>query len=179
MCRNLREDRVVLGGERLVEDDLEVVRRDGLEVLGADVAAVGARDGLVEDADRGVHARAVHGVAHRARVREEGHGHAALDVLLEDVAGLVRHLVVEVAAHDLRDLEELVDLVVREVDVVADARRHARDEGEELVHAVLVARQHHDQILAVVLHEGQEDLDGLLAVVAVVRRVVEVVGLVY
>merc|ERR1712157_663054 len=48
--------------------------------------------------------------------------------------------------------DQLVGRVVGELDVVADARRHARDEGVEGIHLVLVAGEHDDQVLLVVLH---------------------------
>ena len=49
---------------------------------------------------------------------------------------------------------------------------------EERVHPVLVAGEDHDQVVALVLHHLQQDLDRLLPVVALVLGPVEVVGLV-
>ena len=63
--------------------------------------------------------------------------------------------------------------------MVPDARVHARDEAVEGVHAVLVARENDDDVLLVVLHDVEEDLDRLLSVVAVIGGVVEVVRLVH
>merc|ERR1719439_563635 len=174
----LCEDGIVLGRQGLIEDDLEVSGCDFLEVLGTDITGVLVRDSIVKDADRSIHARAVHGIADRSCIGEEWHLHAALDILLENLACLIGHLVIQVAGDDLGDLVKLVDLVIWEIDVITDTRRHARDEREKLVHAVFVAREHDDQVLSVVLHKSQEDLNGLLAVIAVVRCIVEVVGLV-
>ena len=73
---------------------------------------------------------------------------------------------------------QLLRLVVRELDVVADARGHARDERVEVVHLLLVPSKDDDDVLLVVLHHVEQDLDRLLPVVALVGRVVQVVGLV-
>ena len=50
--------------------------------------------------------------------------------------------------------------------------------GEEVVHAVAVAGEDHDQVVALVLHHLQQDLDRFLAVVPLVLRPVQVIGLV-
>ena len=49
---------------------------------------------------------------------------------------------------------------------------------KEFVHAVLVSRQDHDQVVAVVFHHLQQYLDRFRAVVALVLRLVQVIGLV-
>ena len=59
-----------------------------------------------------------------------------------------------------------------------DARAHAGIGAEEGLHPVLVAGQDHHQVIALVLHHLQQDLDRFLAVVALVLGAVEVVGLV-
>ena len=51
-------------------------------------------------------------------------------------------------------------------------------ELEEAVHPVGVAGEDHDEIVALVLHHLQQDLDRFLAVVALVLRPVEIIGLV-
>ena len=58
--------------------------------------------------------------AHRTRVGEEGHGHALGHVLAERGLGVGAEVVLELTAHHLADLDELVRLVVGELDVVAD-----------------------------------------------------------
>jgi len=62
--------------------------------------------------------------------------------------------------------------------VVRDPGAHAGIGLEERVHPVLVAGQDDHQVLALVLHDLEQDLDGLLPVVALVLRAVQVVGLV-
>ena len=62
--------------------------------------------------------------------------------------------------------------------MVRDAAAHAGVGLKERVHAVLVARQNHHQVVALVLHHLQQDLDRLLPVVALVLGAVQVVGLV-
>jgi hypothetical protein len=60
--------------------------------------------------------------------------------------------------------------VVGEVDVVGDARLHAGVGFEEALHAVGVAGEDHHQVVALVLHHLQQDLDRFLAVVLFVLR---------
>ena len=59
-----------------------------------------------------------------------------------------------------------------------DARTDPRVRLEERLHAVAIAREDHDEVVAVVLHHLQQDLDRLLAVVALVLRSIEVIRLV-
>ena len=66
------------------------------------------------------------------------------------------------AAQHLSNLDELLVLVVWELDVVADARGHAGDEAVKGVHLVLVPGEHDDEVLLVVLHHVEQDLDRLL-----------------
>ncbi len=61
---------------------------------------------------------------------------------------------------------------------MGDAAGHAGVGLEKRVHPVLVAGQDHDEIVALVLHHLQQDLDRLLPVVALVLGAVQVVGLV-
>mmetsp|Transcript_3532 Transcript_3532/g.8857 ORF Transcript_3532/g.8857 Transcript_3532/m.8857 type:complete len:438 (-) Transcript_3532:45-1358(-) len=177
------------GSERLLNDRRVAARRElrrgrhvgrgeELELIGRDVAVRLGVHLLDEEAAGLAHACAVDSVAHRARVGEEGQRHALGDVLLEHRQRVGRKVVLELERHDLGDVDELVRLVVGEVDVVADAARHAGDVGEELVHPVLVAGERDDEVVALVLHHVEQDLDRLLSVVLVVGRVVQVVGLV-
>ena len=77
-----------------------------------------------------------------------------------------------------RDRLEFLDPVVREIDVVGDPRAEARIALEEGVHAVPVAGEDHHQVVALVLHHLHQDLDRLLAVVALVLGPIQVVRLV-
>ena len=61
---------------------------------------------------------------------------------------------------------------------MGDARAQPGVRAEEVVHPVLVAGEDHDQLVALGLHHLEQDLDRLLAVVALVLGPVEVVGLV-
>jgi hypothetical protein len=90
----------------------------------------------------------------------------------------IAEAVVLAGQHAIGDRQQFVGRVVGKVDVVGDARAHAGVGLEEGVHAVLVAGQDHHQVVALVLHHLQQDLDGLLAVVAFVLGAVQVVGLV-
>ena len=99
-------------------------------------------------------------------------------VLAECRARRVGQPQAEARHHALGDRLQLLDRVVGEVDVVCHARAEARVALEEGVHARLVAGEDHHQVLALVLHHLHQDLDGFLAVVALVLRAVQVVGLV-
>ena len=111
-------------------------------------------------------------------MREPRPVHAPLEVRAERVLRSGPEDVVLGRHHQVRDLHQLVDVVVREVDVMGDARAEARVRAEEVVHPVLVTGEDHDQLVPLGLHHLQQDLDRLAAVVALVLRLVEVVGLV-
>ncbi len=76
------------------------------------------------------------------------------------------------------DVHQLIHVVVGEVDVVADAGAETRDVVEEPVHLILVAGHDHHQVVAVVLHDLEQHLHRLLAVVPLVVDLVDVVRLV-
>ena len=78
----------------------------------------------------------------------------------------------------MRDREQFVGRIVGEIDVVGDARAEPRVAREEGVHPVLVAGEDYDQVVALVLHDLEQYLDRLGAVVAFVLGAVQVVGLV-
>jgi hypothetical protein len=61
---------------------------------------------------------------------------------------------------------------------MGDPRAHPRVGREERLHPVRVPRENDDQVVAVVLHVLQQDLDRLASVVPLVLRPVQVVGLV-
>ena len=153
----------------------------GANILSADLHQVPARDqpaaryqpaGLAQP-------QPIDRVADAARVGEPRLAHPAAARTPRTPAGRRRGEPVLLALqHLLRDLEQLVQREVGEVDVVGDPRGHARVGPEERVHPVGVAGQDHHQVLAVVLHDLQQDLDRLLPVVALVLRPVQVVRLV-
>src|ERR1700733_13541595 len=62
--------------------------------------------------------------------------------------------------------------------VMRDARAKARIGLEKSVHAVLIARKNHSQVVALILHHLQQDLDCFLPVVLLILWAVQVVGLV-
>ena len=117
-------------------------------------------------------------VADAARVGEPRLAHPEPDVLRERLPGGGGEPVLLALQHLVRDLQQLAQREVGEVDVMGDPRGHARVGPEEGVHPVGVAGQDHHQVLPVRLHELQQDLDRLLAVVALVLRAVQVVRLV-
>ena len=132
---------------------------------------------LVQPA-RLAHARAVDRVADAAAVREARPHRPAARRSRAAPPRPRRELVGLLLEHQPGDRHQLVDVEVGEVDVVRDARPHARVRAEERLHAVAVAREHDDEVLALGLHHLEQDLDRLLAVVALVLGAVEVVGLV-
>ena len=80
--------------------------------------------------------------------------------------------------HLVRDGQQILGFVIGEIEVMRDPRAQARIGPEKSVHPVLVAGQYHHQVVALVFHHLQQDLDRFLAVVALVLGPVEVVGLV-
>jgi hypothetical protein len=73
---------------------------------------------------------------------------------------------------------QVIEAVGGEVEVVGDPGAHSGIGAEELVHPVLVAGQDDHQLVAVVLHHLQQDVDRFLALVPGVAGAVQVVGLV-
>ena len=61
---------------------------------------------------------------------------------------------------------------------MGDARAKAGIGGEEAVHPLAIAGEDHDEVLALVLHHLEQDLDRFLAIVALVLRAIEIIGLV-
>ncbi len=104
--------------------------------------------------------------------------HPAVEVVAQRRLGLAGQPVSHLAEHQLGDVGQLVQRVLGEVEVVGDPRAHPRVGGEEGVHPVLVAGQDHHDLVPLVLHHLQQDLDRLLAVVPLVVGPVQVVGLV-
>ena len=82
------------------------------------------------------------------------------------------------AEHALRDLLELLGAVVGKVQVMGDARGEPGIRAEEGLHAIAVAGEDHDQILALVLHDLQQDFDRFLPVIALVLGTIQIIGLV-
>jgi len=117
-------------------------------------------------------------VADAARVGEPRLAHPEPHVLGERLPGGGREPVLLALQHQVRDLEQFVQGEAGEVDVMGDPGGHARVGPEEGVHPVRVAGQDHHQVLPVRLHELKQDLDRLLAVVALILRAVQVVRLV-
>jgi len=104
-------------------------------------------------------------VADAAGVGESRLPHAQGQVFAEyqlRVGGKVIRRAVE---HGPADGHQLLQRVRGEVEVMRDPRAHAGVALEEHVHAVLVACQDHYQLVAVVLHHLEQDVDTLLAVV--------------
>jgi two-component system, NarL family, sensor kinase len=117
-------------------------------------------------------------VADAAGVGEPGLGHPQPHVLGEGLPGAVVHPVVLPLQHRAGDLQQLGQREVGEVDVVRDARGHAGVGPEKDIHPVGVTGQDDHQVVALRLHHLEQDLDGLLAVIPLVLRAVQVVGLV-
>jgi hypothetical protein len=61
---------------------------------------------------------------------------------------------------------------------MSDARAHAGIGFEESVHAVLVTRQDDHELVAVVLHDLEQDIDAFLTVILGIGRTVQVIRLV-
>ena len=141
-------------------------------------STVSSLSGFGEQPARLPQPRTVERVAHAAGVGELRLPDAVRDVVLENVACAGAEAVVLLLEHHLGDPQQFALGEVRELEVMRDARAHARIRLEERLHAIAVARQDHDEVVAVVLHHLQQDLDRFLAVVALVVGAIEVVRLV-
>ena len=153
----------------------------GADVLGRDGHQCLARErraAPLEQSLRLAQTRPVERVADRARIGEVRPRLAQFDVLAQCRLAAGIEPVFHVLQHQPGDRQQLALVVIRKVDVVRDARGHARIGGEEPVHPVLVAGEYDDQVLALVFHHLQQDFDRFLAVVALVLGPVEVIGLV-
>src|SRR6185312_11067694 len=149
----------------------------GLQVLPGDRSVL--FDAMALEQPAGLpQARPIERVADRPRIREVRLRAPLLDVFLQRRGGLRAHAILHLLQHQLRDREQFLGRVVGKVDVMRDARGHAGVAAEERLHPVPVAGQDDDQVVTLVLHDLQQDLDRLLAIVALVLRTVEVVRLV-
>ena len=159
-----------VGGEQGAGEDVLGLERD--ELLAR------RRAGVLEQPRGLAQPRPVDRVADAARVGEPGARDAALDVGAERLARGVAELVGALGEHQLGDGHELLGVVVREADVMRDARAHPGVGAEERLHPVVVAGQDDHEPVAVGLHGLEQHLDRLLPVVALVLGAVQVVGLV-
>mmetsp|Transcript_3097 Transcript_3097/g.8623 ORF Transcript_3097/g.8623 Transcript_3097/m.8623 type:complete len:318 (-) Transcript_3097:386-1339(-) len=171
-------DNCVPAVHKLLHRD-HIVCSNGHEILDRHHSiVVAAVHGVVEEPNGRTHTSAVYSVANCSRVGEIRHLHARLNVFQKHVLGVWLYDVLQIAAHKLCDVEQLGGFVVGEVNVVSDTRVHARNVGVETFHLVRVAGKHHHNIFFSGFHDVQQDFNGLLPVVTVVRSVVQVVGLV-
>jgi hypothetical protein len=106
-----------------------------------------------EEARRLPQARPVDRVADAARIGELRLFHAQIDVFEKCTFGSRRERIVELFEHQIADRAQLVERVIRKIDVVRDARTQARIAREKRVHPVFVAGEDHDEILALILHD--------------------------
>ena len=117
-------------------------------------------------------------VAHAARVAERHTvGVLIVDEVLDVLLGVGREGVLRLAALHFENLEHLVERVVVKVQVAVEAGLKAGVRVDEFLHQAVVARDDHDEVVAVVLHRLEQRVDGLLTEV-VVALAVERVGLV-
>ena len=104
-------------------------------------------------------------VADAAGVGEPRLPHAQGQVIAESHLGLGGKVIGRAVEHGPADGHQLIQLVRGEVEVMRDPRAHAGVALEEHVHAVLVARQDHHQLVPVVLHHLEQDVDAFLTVI--------------
>jgi len=77
-----------------------------------------------------------------------------------------------------RDLLKFRVAVVGKVEVMGDARGHARIAAKESIHAVLVTGENDHQFVALAFHHLKQDFDRFLSVIALVLGAVKVISLV-
>ncbi len=165
--------------QNIIQQYLKVLGRDILQIADGAIPAILTMNGKsLEGANGRIHPGPIHGITYRSRIGEVGELHPLLNVPFEGGVGIGINVVLQVATHDRRDLDQFVGGIVGEINVVANAGHHPGYVGEEFVHAVLVSRHGHDEIVLIVLHDIEENFDRLLPVIAIVGGVVKVVGLV-
>ncbi len=103
---------------------------------------------------------------------------AAGEDLTQDVRRSDVKRVLVLGGELLRDRDELVGRVVRELDLPGEARAEPRVRLQEVVHQPRIARDDDDEAMAVVLHPLQQGLDRLRAEVEALVHGRERVGLV-
>mmetsp|Transcript_30509 Transcript_30509/g.71503 ORF Transcript_30509/g.71503 Transcript_30509/m.71503 type:complete len:336 (-) Transcript_30509:397-1404(-) len=177
---SLCEDASVgIGIQDIIEQHLEVIGGNRLQVINAAHTTVLSLDSvLLECANSRIHTGTVHGVTDGTGVGEVRKAHTSLDVRLEDGHGVGGDVILEITGHKGGDLHELIGRVVGEIDVVTNTGHHTGNVGEEPVHSVLVTGNGNDEVILVVLHNVEKNLNGLLAVITVVSGIVEVVRLI-
>jgi len=178
--KHLCEDALVgIGVQDIIEQHLEVSGGNGLKLVNAAHTTVLSLDGVLLECTNGrIHTGAVHGVTDGSSVGEVGKAHTSIDVRMENRHGIGGDVILELAGHKCSDLHKLIGRVVGEIDVVTDTRHHTGNVGEEPVHSVLVTGNGDDEVILVVLHNVEENFDGLLTVITVVGGIVEVVRLI-
>ena len=107
-----------------------------------------------------------------------GEFHAQFEILTEGLLSVHAEAIILLREHELGDRQQFHRRIIGEVDMMGDTRTHAGITLEKPLHLVLVAGQDHYQVVAVVFHDLQQDLDGFLTVIALVLRLVEIIGLV-
>jgi hypothetical protein len=167
-----------------LEADLEAARRSDLPSLFVDR---GQREGWISKDVRGLDAHQVIAAAAQLRVGSQpvsmpepgafqlvshapGIGESRLfhpdgQVLAECRFRLAGKIVRRVVQHSAADGDQLIQLVGGKVKMVRDPGTHAGIGLEEIVHAVLIAREDYHQLVPVILHYLEQDIDALLAVV--------------
>jgi hypothetical protein len=119
--------------------------------------------------------RAIERIAHRAGVSEIRLPAAQGEIVRKGAPRVGVEAVVHRREHPLGDVEQFPAVVVGERDVMRDARTKTRIALEEHFHARRVTGENHDQIVTLVFHCLEQDLDRLLTVVAFVFRAIQVI----
>src|SRR5215469_6947639 len=104
--------------------------------------------------------------------------HLAGEVLAKRRFRLRGEVVARLFEHSPANGHELIEFVGGEIDMVRDPRPHPGIGLEELFHSAMVARENYHELIAVILHNLEEDVDRFLAEVLWVRGPVEVIRLV-
>ena len=84
---------------------------------------------------------------------------AGADLLLR----LLFHDIIILLAVEVEDLLELIDRVVRELDILVEPGLESGIAVDELLHGLCIARDDDNQVVSVVLHSLEDRVDGFLA----------------
>ena len=117
-------------------------------------------------------------IAHATGISEARQVYSSFEVGLKCLERLWAETIHLLSKHELRYCEQLIECVIGKIEVMSNARTDARVGLKEGVHALLVACENDDEIVALALHHLEQNFDGFLPIVPFVLLAVEVVGFV-
>ena len=87
--------------------------------------------------------------------------------MANDVLALVRHAVTLPLGVHFQNGHQLVVGIIRKIDILVEARNQAGVAGQKVVHFVGITCDNHHKVVAVILHQLDQRVDGLVAEIVV------------